>query len=88
MVLTVFTFALTMSATTPMKDAATKEAMMPTTVANQDRSIDSNDVDVLAVMSVCNESFRIEMCESFFFLLCFKNVAPHLELFLGHGFVN
>nr|AWT22243.1 odorant-binding protein 6 [Mythimna separata] len=60
-VLIVITFALTRSASTQMKDAMPKEAMTTTTTANQDSSIDSTDIDVIAVMNACNESFRIEM---------------------------
>lgn len=60
-VVTVITFALSRSANTPTKDTMTKEATLMTTMADQDSSIDSNDVDVIAVMNTCNESFRIEM---------------------------
>nr|QCF41926.1 odorant binding protein [Athetis dissimilis] len=59
MVLTLTTVALTRSATTQMKDAGTKEAMS-TTMADMDSKIDALDVNVLDVMSACNETFRIE----------------------------
>lgn len=67
-VLTVITFALTKSANTQMKDATTKDTMPITTMSDQDSS-NNIDVDVLAVMNSCNESFRIEMgklCKHYF----------------------
>nr|XP_021196320.2 uncharacterized protein LOC110380618 [Helicoverpa armigera] len=59
--LIVITFALTQSANTKTS-AMPKEAMTTTTMSDQDSSIDNNaDVDVIAVMNACNESYRIEM---------------------------